>query len=348
MKMGIIGIPGSGRTTVFDAMTGQSVGTGFGGKKEVHLGTVKVPDDRLDWLTEAYKPKKITHAEIVFVDVDDPSSEDFRVEDLQELRDADAFTVVLRVFRSEEILHPAGSVNALRDLENIESELILNDLAVAEKRVERLAKEGNKGPEYKLLELLLAHLNDEKPLRVLELSEQNAKLMLGFQFLSAKPMLVLLNGDDTDLAEPVSPEIQSKVADMGVDAIRISAELEQEIAQLPPDEQAEFLADLGVEETSLPRFIRAAYKVMNLMSFLTAGEKEVRAWTIRKGMTAAKAAGVIHSDIERGFIRAETVAYDDLHEAGTISEAKNAGRVRLEGKEYVVKDGDVLLFRFNV
>lgn len=352
MKVGIIGYARSGKTTIFNALTGASAEVGAFGSRDANLAVIKVPDARVDALAEIHKPKKTTYAEFEFVDVaPNESASDDKVLDsaaLAVLKNADALVHVVRAFDNPNVMHPLDRVDAVADARGMEEELRLCDLIIVEKRLERLAKEGKKGNELDLLNRIHGHLENDKPLRTFALSAQEQKEVQGFTFLSQKPLLLLGNYDEARIGQPDASGLAGFAAENGLTLIDLCGSMEMELGELPEEERAEFRADLGLEEESRTRFIQTAYGMLGLMSFLTAGEPEVRAWTIRKGTKAVEAAGVIHSDIQRGFIRAETVAYDDFMHAGSMAKAKEEGKVRLEGKEYIVKDGDIILFRFNV
>ncbi len=350
MKIGIIGLPGSGKTTLFNALTGSSAEL-QSGKKDANISIVAVPDDRLGVLTGMYNPKKTVHAQIQFVDPQgNISSEDARAggkgaateEVLRLLRPADALAVVVRNFES------LGSVPSPQaDFDTLESEMILTDLISIEKRLERLEKECNKGKKDGLVELELlreakAALDAGKALRTFP-HIVNAQVLKGFTFLSAKPCITVINsGDDEEMNRLtlMLPE--------GVSSVEVKARLEMELSQLEPDEAEVFRSEMGLKESATQELIRASYSLLGLISFFTVGEDEVRAWNITNGMNAQKSAGAVHSDIEKGFIRAEVVAYDDLIAAKSYQAAQKAGKVRLEGKEYIVRDGDIINFRFNV
>lgn len=352
MKVGMIGFTRSGKTTVFNAITGASAEVGAYGSREANLAVIKVPDARVDKLSEIFKPKKKTYAEFEFIDIApaEGADSDKTLDNaaLNLLKNADALVHVVRTFEDENVMHPLESVNPARDVKALEDELQITDFIIIEKRIERLEKERRKDQEYDLLIRCKAHLEEGKPLRTLDMNPQEETLLRSFTFLSQKPMMLLGNYGD-DVIGNDDPAHLNDVADqLGLKLIGFCGALEMEVSQLPHEEQAAFREELGLGEESRVRFIQFAYEMLGLMSFLTAGEPEVRAWTIRKGTHAVDAAGVIHSDIKRGFIRAETVAYDDFIEAGSMAKAKEKGKVRLEGKEYIVKDGDMLLFRFNV
>jgi GTP-binding protein YchF len=346
VKVALVGFRGTGKTSVFNALTGQSADTGFG-KKGSNLGRIQVPDARVDALAALYHPKKITYADIQFVDAAGPE-ESLAGSGLDPslvavIREAEALVHVVRGFSSG--MHSRGPQPAA-DLAAFEAELILTDLVQIEKRAERLKKE-KRGPELELMEKLRAHLESERALRRLELTEEERQTCAGFAFLSMKPVLVVLNqGEDEVGAEPPADMVEA-AKERQVDLLALCATMEAEIQAMEPDDQRAFLADLGLTEPVRARFIRAAYALLDLISFLTAGEDEVRAWTIRRGLTAKQASGKIHSDIERGFIRAEVTAYADFIALGSEAKVREAGKLRLEGKDYVVLDGDIMHVRHS-
>lgn len=350
MKVGIVGYQGSGKTTIFNTLTGLSAEVGYGSKDKANVGVIKVPDARIDRLGELYQPKKLVFAEISFVDVAGPEGErsggerglDPRI--VQHMREADALVHVVRGFESAML----GSAAApARDVPGFEEELILSDIVQIEKRVERLKKERDSGRERELLDRCLAHLEAERPLRTLEISPEERVLLAGFRFLSLKPLLALLNVDEDGIAAGVPEPVAAAAAAREQEVIAMCGRAEMDIAQLSPEEQAEFLTDLGIAEPARDRFVQAAYRLLDLISFLTAGQDECRAWPIPSGTTAQRAAGTIHTDIEKRFIKANVVRYEDLLELGSVAKAKEAGKLRIEGKEYVVQDGDVIEFQHN-
>ena len=352
MKVGMIGFTRSGKTTVFNAITGASAEVGAYGSREANLAVIKVPDARVDKLVEIFKPKKKTYAEFEFVDIApaEGADPDKTLDNaaLNLLKNADALVHVVRAFEDENVMHPLNSVNPARDVAALEDELQIIDFIIIEKRIERLEKERRKDQEYELLVRCKEHLESGKPLRVLALNAQEETLLRSFTFLSQKPMMLLGNYGEDAIGNDDPARLREAAEKQQIKLIELCGKLEMEVSQLPHEEQRDFREELGLGDESRIRFIQFAYEMLGLISFLTAGEPEVRAWTIRNGTHAVDAAGVIHSDIKRGFIRAETVAYDDFIEAGSMAKAKEKGKVRLEGKDYVVKDGDMLLFRFNV
>ncbi len=357
LKIGIIGLEQVGKSTLFRIMT-HAHGSAGAGKSETQLGVVHVPDARLGRLSAMYQPKKTIPASVEYVDT--PGS----VIDLaragvqaQSLREMDALAHVVRVFDDPSIPHSAGSVNARRDIESVELELMLSDLAVTEKRLERLEKDikKQKNPalekEFAVLKNAKAALETEKPLREIAFSAEEERLLRGFTFFSEKPLLTVLNLGEADAARANSAE--EFAAELGFKkrpktaATAICGKVEAELVELPEGEAAEFLASYGLKESAIARLIRTSYALLGLISFFTVGEDECRAWTLRKGSTALEAAGEIHSDIQKGFIRAEVVRYDDLIASGGLAEARNHGLLRLEGKEYVVQDGEIVHFRHS-
>ncbi len=361
MQVGIAGYHGCGKTTVFNCLTGAEATTGFGGRREANRGVIKVPDERIDKLSAIFKPKKTTYADISFVDLPGPadggegtgSGKGIDGKTAGELRTMDALVHVVRGFGEDHGMAPhGGKVDAARDLTDFDAELGLLDVMVLEGRVQRLIRECKKTRELDILRDLHGRMEDgEKPARLLELDDQDHGALSGFELLSLKPQLALLSlTDDVDAAEAekLEAELRELAQPRAIELMALRPNIEHEIGQLPPEDQATFLEDLGLTETARARFIRACYAMLDLISFFTVGEDEVRAWTIRRGTPAVKAAGKIHSDLERGFIRAETVAYEDFMVAGKMSQARAAGKLRLEGKDYVVQDGDIINVRFNV
>ena len=344
MKVGLIGHRGAGKTTVFNMLTGlQAQVGGYGGKEEVHLGVIKVPDARVDKLSQVFKPKKTTYAEIRFTDFPASQSDD----DLKgnsnlvtQMREIDAMALVLRDFEPD--------ADPLRQLNDLLTEMIVADLTVVENRRARLKKEKARPQEEALLERCATTLENEESLRNLEFSADDENLLSGFGFLSRKPVLVLFNQADDKAGQPLSAAYQDELKRRGLDGLALAGKVEMEVAQLDENDREAFLKEIGIQEPARERFIRASYRLLDLISFLTTGEDEVRAWTITQGTIARKAAGKIHTDIERGFIRAEVIAYDDFVVLGSEAKCKEAGKLRLEGKDYIVQDGDIIHFRFAV
>ena len=358
LRIGIVGLSQTGKTTLFQILTRAHGGGAGGGRQEAHVGVVRVPDARLDRLSEMFRPQKTVHATVEYMDMPGSVIELARTGvQSQSLRELDALVHVVRAFEDEAVPVEGGSVNPRRDIENVELELLLSDLAVTEKRLERLEKDikkqKNPALEKELQALQRGHaaLEKQTPLRELDLNPEEAKAIRGFTFLSQKPMLYVLNLGEGDaaranVAEEFAVEAGLKQrAHTTVSAV--CGKVEAELAQLSDADAGEFLASYGLKESAISRLIRASYRLLNLISFFTVGEDECRAWTIRAGATALEAAGEIHSDIQRGFIRAEVTTYDDLIATGSFTEARNRALRRLEGKEYVVHDGEIVHFRHS-
>ncbi len=354
MKIGIVGFPGSGKTTIFNALTGSHAQTGpgstHGTKGKENLGVIKVPDERVDRLAELHASKKKVYAEIAFVDVagkpQAPGSKGgLDAQTLGAMRECDTLVLVVRAFANPALNE---APDPKRDLSNFTAELILSDLQPLESRRERMKKEGGKDHEKALIAQCIEQLEKEQPLRGTTFSADDAKTLAGFGLLTLKPLLCLLNQEEGDFPKGVPEDIQHQVQGAGLDLMGISGKIEMDIADLAPEEQPEFLAALGMKAPARDRFVQAAYAKLDLISFLTTGADESRAWPIRRGTSAQKAAGKIHSDIERGFIRAEAIPYAELVALGSEKKAREAGKLKLEGKEYIVQDGDVIEFRFNV
>jgi GTP-binding protein YchF len=349
MKVVLAGFPRVGKTTVFQSLTGLADSTTARGAAA--RGVIRVPDARVDRLSEIYHPKKTTYATVSFVDVQPPEAAGADKSTLlspqlvAELKDADAIAAVVRGFPDP---YSDAPTDPEKEFARLDEELALTDLAVLDKRVERLEKEGKRDREHALLVRLVAALGEGTPLRTLTIAPEEAKQLSGFQPISRAPLLVVVNRADDQAAAPLPQSLVDRVRRHGGECLALAGRLEREIAELAPEEQAPFLRDAGLEASARDRFVQAAYRMLDLVSFLTAGEDEVRAWTISRGTVAQKAAGKIHSDIEKGFIRAEVIAYEDFMRYGGEAECKKAGKARLEGKEYHVADGDIIHFRFNV
>jgi len=342
VKIGLVGMPGSGKSTVFGALTGLSVDAGYSGKAQ--LGVVKVPDPRLDALARVFSPKKLTYAEIAFTDLGAGHGDTLDRGALNAMREVDALCQVVRAFPDA----AGDAADALGEISGLETETILADLEVAENRIARLQKDRSNPSELALQERVRDALESEQALRTLSLSEEERRMLAGYAFLTLKPLLLVLNVAEAAASEPAPADVQAAASERGLGLVVLSAQVEADIAQMAEDEQREFLESLGLEEPARNRFIRAAYATTDLISMLTAGADECRAWPVARGTPARRAAGKIHSDIERGFIRAEVTAWDDLVELGSEARCRDAGKLRVEGKEYVVEDGDVVNFRFNV
>jgi GTP-binding protein YchF len=356
MRFGIIGLPQSGKTTLFNALTRGNAPTGISaGKIEMHTAVVDVPDNRVDKLAEIFHPKKKVYAKVTYVDIAglDASAGKAGISGtlLNQLTQMDGFIHVIRCFADENVPHISSSIDPKRDLVAMDSDFILNDLIAVERKLERLAEESKKGggsekaviqSETVVFERMHRALSDEIPLRDIEISTEEEKAFSGYGFLSRKPVLIVLNLSENQQAPQIEYNHKHSLF------VSMQAKLEADIAQLPPEDALVFLKEYNIAEPSLNRMIRLSYDLLGLQSFLTAGDDECRAWTVRRGATAPEAAGEIHTDLQKGFIRAEVVAYDDLMTYGSMAEAKAKGKVRLEGKEYIVQDGDVLNIRFNI
>jgi GTP-binding protein YchF len=354
MRLGIIGLPGSGKTTIFNALTrGHQPLTTSGGRFDVHTGVVDVPDVRIDRLSAMFQPKKTIYAKVTYADIAglEGSQSAISGQILNVLTQMDGLLHVVRCFNDPDVPHPSGSVDPLRDISTMDSELLLNDMIAVERKLERLADERKKGGgrdravierEIALFDRFKEALEQEIPLREIELSAEEEKTLSGFGFLTRKPLLILLNLHEGQAAPVVEyPHAHSNLA-------ALQGKLEMEIAQLDPEDAEIFMAEYSITELGLARVIRLSYDLLGLISFFTVGADEVRAWTIHRGLTAYDAAGEIHSDLQKGFIRAEVISYDELLSLGGLNEAKSKGRLRLEGKEYLVKDGEIVHIRFNV
>ncbi len=357
MKTAIIGLPMVGKTSLFTILTGTHQETRLG-STAARAGVSRVPDARLDALAKIFEPPKVTHATVEYVDFPAISKEHLRDPSyLAGLRVADAFAHVVRLFQDETVPHEKGSVDPIRDIQDVETELVLSDLVVVEKRMERLDKDRKKvknpelDHEFELLEKCKALLEADQPLRQLDLDAEDEKRIRGFQFLSQKPMLYVLNIGEVDAARLHEIEEQYRTGPLKghahTDFTAVCGKVEAELAELEPEEAREYLASYGLKESGLERLITASYRLLGLMSFLTAGETEVRAWTVPIDSTALKAAGAIHSDFEKKFIRAEVVNWKALVDLGGYHGVREKGLLRLEGKDYVVKDGDVLVIRHS-
>ena len=345
MKVGLTGFAGAGKTTVFTALTGLAARP----ERAAQVGTIKVPDERVDKLAEIFKPKKSTYAEVAFVDFPparDPSQRRavLDAETIAALRDADALVEVVRGFPDL----TGAPATAADDVAGFATEIVLADLAVIERRLERLKKEKGNEREKAVLERIAPALEAGKALRTVELAPEERALLSGFAFLSLRPLLIVLNVPEGEVAGTIPADVAAHAKEEGAEAIVLSARVEAEIAELDAADRAAFLADLGLTASARDRFIRASYALLDLISFLTSGEDECRAWPIRHGTTAVRAAGKVHSDIERGFIRAEVMAFEDFVRLGSEAKCREAGKLKLEGKEYVVRDGDIVHFRFAV
>ncbi len=367
IKIGLVGLTQSGKTTIFNALTGKSIKTGaYGAQSEDHIATISVPDERIDYLTNVYKPKKVTYAQVDFTDIGGQALSGQDRESgkeslsLKNLRQVDALAQVIRLFEDDSVLHPEGDIDTVRDVAKINDDLVIADMMTIEKRLEKLQlnikKMGKAGSsldekEMEILKRLQIVLDEGKFISEVELNADERKLIKGFCFLTQKPCIYIANIGENEVGSAPSDQL-SKLAkyaeDHKIPWLAICGKMEMEIMELPEEERADYLKGLGVDTPGRVKLIQAAYKACHYISFLTAGEDEVRAWTIANGDLAPEAAGTIHTDFQQGFIRAEVCNYKDFVECGGMAGAKQKNRVRLEGKEYVVQDGDIINFRFNV
>ncbi|HYE10225.1 MAG TPA: redox-regulated ATPase YchF [Patescibacteria group bacterium] len=362
MKIGLVGLPLVGKTTFFNLLTNAhaEISNFSSGKTSANIGTAKIPDHRIDFLSAMYKPKKITYAQIDFIDVPglvsgSSSGKGIGNQFLEDIRKVDALVHIVRAFENPDVLHSDGSIDPIRDIENISLELLFADLGVIDNRIARIqstrkvTKENLE--ELEVLKKCKDGLEKGQLLHQIKLTEDEKELLKSFSFLSEKPTILVINLDESGLKDKSyiqKENISNYAAERNIPMIEVCAKTEMEISELPEEDRAMFMEELGIEKSGIDILSSTAYTYMGLISFLTAGEDEVRAWTIKKDTDAKKAAGKIHSDIERGFIRAEVIKYNDLHEHGTTAKLREKGLFHLEGKEYIIHDGDIINFRFNV
>ena len=352
MKLGIIGLPQSGKTTIFNALTrGNAPTTASAGRFEVHNAVVDVPDPRVDKLSAMFKPKKTIYAKVTYADIagleSGTAKSGISGQLLNQLTQMDGFILVTRGFEDDSVLHTMGSIDPARDADIMLSELLLNDLIAVERKLERLTEERKKGGTDKadnerqtlLFQRLREALSDNTPLRKVEVSAEESKILASFGLLTRKPVLIVFNMGEGQ---------QAPVWEFETSSVALQGKLEMEIAQLSPEDASVFMQEYGIEELSLNKMIRLSYDLLQVQTFFTVGEDEVRAWETKRGATAQESAGEIHTDLQRGFVRAEVVAYDDLISLGGMNEAKSKGKLRLEGKEYIVKDGDIVHIRSSL
>lgn len=358
MQIGLVGLPLAGKTTFFNLLTGQEQASGFEAAGEVHTGSALIPDSRVDFLSSFYKPRKTVYARIQFKDIPGVNMEDGAARAarlLDEARNADALVQVVRAFRSPELDSLLGEPAPFCDLDSLRTELLLADMDALEKRIARIKN----APKVKkdslqqltVLERVLSFLEDEQPISDIDLDEGEKQVLAGQQFLSEKPLIIAINLDEQQLQSSEYPQRDKVLAyarETGIKILEISARVEMEIGRLSPEDRSEFMADLGLAEPGLKRLAHTVHESLDLISFFTVGEEEVRAWTVRRGTPALQAAGKVHSDMERGFIRAEIMEFKDLEQYGNPARLKEKGLIRLEGKDYPVQDGEIIHFRFNV
>jgi len=362
MQIGLVGLPLVGKTTFFNLLTGADVETAgyMGATNEVHTGSAPVPDKRIDFLAGLYRPRRTVYAQVQFKDIPgvqrEVSGAGLGGKFLDEVRGSEVLVHVVRAFEGPGVPHAAGSIDPLRDIDDFNTELMLADLELIEKRMERIKNAKKKvarqaAAEIKILARYREALENERPVSTVKLSDDERQIISGHGFLTEKPVILAVNLDEKQLAAKNykgRDKVQAYAGERAIPVIEICAKIEMEINQLPREDRAEFLAEMGLQESGIARLARVAYDYLELISFFTAGKDEVKAWTIKKGTTAKKAAGKIHSDIERGFIRAEVFNFSDLYELGSVAKVREKGKFRLEGKDYIVQDGDIINFRFNV
>jgi len=345
VDVGIFGNAGAGKSTLFRALAG---GEQAAQGKHAGVCAIKVPDDRVDRLAEIYRPKKVTHVSISFHDIDAGEPDLLTTQALAALRSVEVLALVLRGFADDYHPAPPGGLNPVAEFREISSAMVLSDYLVAQKRIERMTKEAKRDSEWAALHKAIDAFEREVPLRHVGLAGEEERAVSGFRFVSRMPLLLVLNvGEDGLRGEPF-PELSKAAAEAKAPLVRLCAKVEEEIAQLSPAEQADFLKEMGIARGARDQLVRGAFDAMEYISFLTVGEDEVRAWNVRRGSTALAAAGRIHSDLEKGFIRAEVIPCEEFLRCGSMAKAKTEGKLRLEGKEYVVKDGEIFHVRFNV
>ncbi len=346
MDVGIFGNTGSGKSTLFRSLSGIVEGSAPG--KNAGVCAIKVPDERVDRMAEIFRPKKTTYISIAFHDIDAGETDLLAPQALTELRNVEVLALVVRAFADDYHPAPPGGLDPAAEFRELSSAIVLSDYLVAQKRVERMTKEAKRDAEWTALHKAIAAFERDLPLRSVDLSAEEERVLSGFRFISRLPTLLVLNVGEGEVTSDPPPAVTSAAADAKVPMVRLCAKVEEEIAQLSPSEQADFLKEMGIARSARDQLVRGAFEATRYISFLTVGEDEVRAWNVREGSAAPAAAGKIHSDLEKGFIRAEVISSDDFLRCGSMAKAKTEGKLRLEGKEYVVKDGDILHVRFNV
>ena len=346
MKVGIFGAAGAGKSTLFRALAGAGETASKG--HSAGICTIRVPDGRLDRLAACFPQKKPVHVSISFEDIDTKEGELLPPETLAKIKGEEVLGIVLRGFSDDFNPAPPGGLDPVREFRAIESELTLSDYLIAQKRIEKMTKEARRDIEWTSLHKAIAFLERETPLRRVSFSGEEARVLSGFRFISRLPLLMVLNVGEGDLSVGTYPELDGIARDRGIPLVRLCARIEEEISRLSPPEQVEFLKEMGIAQSVRDRLVRGAFDAQDFICFFTVGDDEVRAWNIQRGATALLAAGRIHSDMGRGFIRAEVIGCEDFFLCGSMVKAKSEGKLRLEGKEYIVKDGDILQIRFNV
>ena len=346
MDVGIFGNTGSGKSTLFRSLSGAASVSAQG--KNAGVCAIKVPDERVDRLAEIFRPKKVTHISIAFHDIDAGETDLLSPQALTELRGVEVLALVVRAFADDYHPAPPGGQDPAAEFREISSAVVLSDYLVAQKRIERMTKEAKRDAEWTALHKTTAAFEREIPLRNVDLSVEEERVLSGFRFVSRLPTLLILNVGEGEGAAETYPDVKNEATRAKVPLVRLCAKVEEEIAQLSPAEQADFLKEMGIARSARDQLVRGAFEATRYISFLTVGEDEVRAWNVREGSTAPTAAGKVHSDLEKGFIRAEVISSDDFLRCGSMAKAKTEGKLRLEGKEYVVKDGEIVHVRFNV
>lgn len=346
MDVGIFGNAGSGKSTLFRSLSGVAEGSAHG--KGAGVCTIKVPDERVDRMVEIFHPKKVTYISIAFHDIDAGETDPLSPQALTELRGVEVLALVVRAFADDYHPAPPGGLDPAAEFRGISSAIVLSDYLVAQKRIERMTKESKRDAEWTALHKAIAAFERDIPLRNVELSLEEERVLSGFRFVSRLPTLLVLNVGEGEEVADTYPEVAVEAAKAKVPLVRLCGKVEEEIAQLSPAEQADFLKEMGIARSARDQLVRGAFEATRYISFLTVGEDEVRAWNVREGSSAPVAGGKIHSDLEKGFIRAEVISSDDFLRCGSMAKAKTEGKLRLEGKEYIVKDGDIVHVRFNV
>jgi GTP-binding protein YchF len=346
VDVGIFGNTGSGKSTLFRSLSGAASVSAQG--KNAGVCVVKVPDERVDRLAAVFRPKKVTHLSVAFHDIDAGETDLLPPQALAELRNVEALALVVRAFADDYHPAPSGGLDPVAEFRELSSAIVLSDYLVAQKRIERMTKEAKRDAEWTALHTAIGAFERELPLRNVERSAEEERALSGFRFVSRLPTILVLNVGEESVTGEAYPEAAKEAADAKVPLVRLCAKVEEEIAQLSPAEQADFLKEMGIARSARDQLVRGAFEATRYISFLTVGEDEVRAWNLREGSTALAAAGRVHSDLEKGFIRAEVISSDDFLRCGSMAKAKMEGKLRLEGKEYVVKDGEIVHVRFNV